>query len=113
MADLGVQLHDVGPATRIPVGEGRKYLVAGEGIAIFRSRRNELYAVQAECPHAGGPLADGLLGAGRVVCPLHGHTFDLSTGDAARKDCPALRTYTVTANEQGHILVAVTSREED
>ena len=31
-------------------------------------------------PLAWGPLADGVLGGGRIICPLHGHQFALDTG---------------------------------
>ena len=40
-------------------------------VAVFHMRGGKVFAVQARCPHRGGPLADGLLGDGRVVCPLH------------------------------------------
>ncbi len=99
--------YDLGPADRIPFGEGRAFHVAFQKIAVFRLRTGELYAVQAECPHAGGPLADGLVGGRQVVCPLHGRSFDLETGLELREQCAALRRYTVRASESGHILVVV------
>ncbi|MCW2557114.1 MAG: Rieske (2Fe-2S) domain protein [Mycobacterium sp.] len=70
----------VGPADEIPPGEGRTYAVAGEQVAVFRLRDGSLRAIDAVCPHRGGPLADGLIDERVVVCPLHGHTFDTSTG---------------------------------
>ncbi|MGH3778900.1 MAG: Rieske 2Fe-2S domain-containing protein [Pseudonocardiaceae bacterium] len=30
-----------------------------------------MHALQAICPHRGGPLADGQ----HVICPLHNHAF--------------------------------------
>ena len=27
-----------------------------------------------------GPLAEGLIGGGKVICPMHGHQFCLETG---------------------------------
>ena len=99
------QLHNLGSLDRIPPGEGRAYRVNGVEIAVFRMRRGEVYAVQASCPHAGGPLADGLIGGRRVICPLHGHAFDLETGASLRDSCPALRTYSVTLSEAGELLL--------
>ncbi len=58
------------PLSEIPPGEGRSFVAGGEKIAVFCTRGGKVYAVQAECPHRGGPLADGL---GR------GHDFDLSS----------------------------------
>ncbi|MGE2833461.1 Rieske (2Fe-2S) protein [Mycobacterium sp. SMC-4] len=71
---------ELGGIGEIPVGEGRTYTVSGEQIAVFRLRDGSLRAVTAVCPHRGGPLADGLADDRVVVCPLHGHTFDLATG---------------------------------
>src|SRR5687768_5756681 len=85
-----------GPVERIPLGEGRNVEVDGEEIAVFRTRAGEVYAVQATCPHRGGPLADGIVGGKRVVCPLHAYAFDLASGEPAREGCPALRTYPVS-----------------
>ena len=55
----------------------------GRDVAVFRCRSGEVYATEAECPHRGGPLADGLVGSHSVICPLHGFVFDLRTGEAA------------------------------
>jgi nitrite reductase (NADH) small subunit len=98
---------DLGPVGRIPPGEGRNVEVDGEEIAVFRTRSGEVYAVQATCPHRGGPLADGIVGGGRVVCPMHAYAFDLATGEANREGCPALRTYPVTLGSSGEILLTV------
>jgi nitrite reductase (NADH) small subunit len=32
------------------------------------------------CPHQEGPLGQGMIENGRVVCPYHGWAFDLKTG---------------------------------
>ena len=60
----------LGPLSAIPPGEGRNFVSLGEKIAVFRTRGGEVFAVQAECPHRGGPLADGLLGGTTLICPL-------------------------------------------
>lgn len=96
---------NLGPLDRIPLGEGRSYRVDGMEIAVFRARKGELFAVQARCPHAGGPLADGLIGDGRVICPLHGHAFDLRTGSSLRGECANLRTFPVRVSPSGEILL--------
>ena len=37
-------------------------------------------ALDNECPHHGGPLGEGMIENGRVVCPWHAWSFDLVTG---------------------------------
>ncbi len=89
----------VGPVDEIPVGEGRTYAVAGEQIAVFRLRDGTLRALDAVCPHRGGPLADGLVDERVVVCPLHGHTFDLCSGADVGGNDMSVRSYPVSAVE--------------
>ena len=65
----------------VPPGEGRALTVDGRRIAIFRAATG-WYALDHVCPHAGGPLADGILADCRVICPLHERAYDLATGAA-------------------------------
>ncbi|AGL17652.1 Rieske (2Fe-2S) protein [Actinoplanes sp. N902-109] len=94
----------LGPADQIPVGEGRTFTVDGEMVAVFRLRDGSLRAVQAVCPHRGGPLADGQIDAQVVVCPLHLNVFDLTTG-CSLSGQPDLRTYPVGVDDSGSIVI--------
>lgn len=87
-------MNDLGPVSQVPVGEGRTFAVADHQIAVFRLRDGSLRAVDAVCPHKGGPLADGLADDDVVVCPLHGATFDMSTGTELGGGAP-VRSYPV------------------
>ncbi|HEX3378174.1 MAG TPA: FAD-dependent oxidoreductase [Paraburkholderia sp.] len=40
-----------------------------------------VHAYSADCPHAGGPLDEGALCHGRIICPWHKGTFDVATGN--------------------------------
>lgn len=96
----------LGPLAQIPVGEGRVFDLDGKRVAVFRTRNGGIYATQAECPHRGGPLADGLIGGNTLVCPLHAWKFDLASGAAIMGDC-AIRTFPVCLNEGGELVVTV------
>lgn len=65
----------------IPLGEGRAITLDGRRIAIFRAGGG-WYAIDAVCPHRGGPLADGIVCDRAVICPLHDRRFDLESGAA-------------------------------
>jgi nitrite reductase/ring-hydroxylating ferredoxin subunit len=41
------------------------------------------------CPHEEGPLGEGTIENGCVICPWHGYAFNLRTGEAT--DDPALK----------------------
>jgi nitrite reductase (NADH) small subunit len=86
----------VGSLDEVPIGEARTFAVDGEQIAVFRLRDGSLRAIGAVCPHKGGPLADGLADERVVVCPLHGHTFDLCTGVEAG-EAFSVHSYSVSA----------------
>jgi nitrite reductase (NADH) small subunit len=96
---------NLGSVEKIPLGEGREYEVAGRLVAVFRDRSGALFATQARCPHRDGHLADGIVGGGRVICPLHAFKFELSSGQPLGNDCPALVIYAVRLNENGEILL--------
>jgi nitrite reductase (NADH) small subunit len=97
---------ELGPLSAIPPGEGREIEALGQKIAIFHTRAGAVFAVQAECPHRGGPLADGLVGGTTLICPLHSWKFDLATGEALFGDC-GIKTYPVRVNEAGRIFLTV------
>ena len=95
----------VGSVDDIPVGEGRAYIVDGTEVAIYRLRDGTLRALAAVCPHRGGPLADGLIDERVVVCPLHGHTYDLSTGAELSAGGEGVRTNVVTSDDESNVRI--------
>lgn len=95
----------IGNIADIPRGEGRAFGVAGTQVAVFRLRDDSLRALDAVCPHRGGPLADALIDDCVVVCPLHNHTYDLSTGDEVAFGGTGVRAYPVRADSAGEISV--------
>jgi nitrite reductase (NADH) small subunit len=97
---------DLGPLSAIPPGEGRSVEAFGQRIAVFHTRAGAVFAVQAECPHRGGPLADGLVGGTTLICPLHSWKFDLATGEPLFGDC-GIKTFPVRVDEAGRILLTV------
>jgi nitrite reductase/ring-hydroxylating ferredoxin subunit len=70
----------------VPLGEGRAVTLNGRKIALFRTRSG-WYALDAACPHLGGPLADGIVSEQSVICPLHERRFALGTGEALSGGC--------------------------
>jgi nitrite reductase (NADH) small subunit len=85
---------DVGPLDGIPLGQGRAYIAGPLTIAVFRQRDGRVFAADNACPHRGGPLSEGVLGGGKVICPLHAWKIDLETGRCAGEDA-CVRLYEV------------------
>lgn len=96
----------------LPVGLGRAFEVAGRQIALFRTRKGKVFAVDNRCPHKGGPLAEGMLAGDAVVCPLHAFRFELSTGDCDQPGTCPVGTYAVTVDgEEVYVAVPPMSAE--
>ena len=77
----------LGRLDSLDANEMREVEVAGEKILLVR-HNGAVSAIGAECPHAGGPLAEGMLADGQVICPWHKARFCVRTG--ARLEPPAL-----------------------
>jgi nitrite reductase (NADH) small subunit len=92
-------------ARSIPLREGRCVDLGDREVAIF-NLGDRLMAVDAACPHRGGPLCDGIVtGTGTVVgsavvCPLHGWKIDLETGRVLKPEVSVrVDTYEVRVRE--------------
>lgn len=93
---------EVGRVEDVPRYEGRRVTVDGHRIAIFRTDA-AVYALAADCPHAGGPLQDGLVADGCVTCPLHGWRFELASG-APLSGAEGVRAYDVEVRDGALLL---------
>ena len=61
-----------------------------DGIAIVVCRfRDEYFAIENKCSHAHSSFDEGRMRGYRIMCPLHGATFDIRDGSAT--GAPATR----------------------
>lgn len=90
----GALVVNLGGVESIAKGQGRCFIVNQDEIAVFRQRDGKLFATQNRCPHRQGPLSEGIIGNGKVVCPLHAHKFDMCSGEGSEAhEC--VTTYSV------------------
>ena len=79
---------------------GRLIEVRGRQIALLRDGDN-YHALDNTCTHRGGPLAEGAIEQGEVVCPWHGAHVDLVTGrPTCRPASVEVNTYPVRVRGQ-------------
>lgn len=96
------------PVENIPAREGRALQIGLLSLAIFNTGERYL-AIENRCPHAGGPLADGIVGGTTVTCPLHNLRICLESGQLERpcgSEATAVRTFS-TKIENGIVLLAL------
>jgi nitrite reductase (NADH) small subunit len=86
---------DVCAVADIPeLGARRVSRPAGLPVAVFRTTGEQVHALLDRCPHKGGPLSQGIVGAEHVACPLHNWAIGLTDGRAREPDVgctPAFR----------------------
>jgi len=95
-------------AKACPLGEvtdasGRLVTVNGKALALFRVGER-IVAMDAECPHEGGPLQEGTIESGCIVCPWHAYRFDVASGACETDPSLRVRTYP-TAVQDGVVWV--------
>lgn len=71
--------HEI-EADDLEVGEVRAVVVGGRAVCIARTTRG-LGALDNRCPHQGGPLGEGTIEDGWLICPWHGYECDSLTGE--------------------------------
>lgn len=76
-------------ASGVPVGEVR-VVQCGERSLAVSNIDGTLYAIDNRCTHDNGPLGEGRLRNGRIICPRHGAAFDAKTGRVL--SLPAVRS---------------------
>lgn len=64
----------------VPSGSKKLIALGGQNV-LLTNVQGSLYAINNRCPHLGGSLFDGRLEGDRIICPRHGATFDVKTGE--------------------------------
>ncbi len=70
-----------GAAKSIGAGNAKSFPIDGLDVLVCNVG-GSFYAVEDVCTHDGAPLDQGRLEETCVVCPRHGATFDVRTGEA-------------------------------
>ena len=95
----------VGAAADLAPGSVMEVVVGGSPYAICNVG-GELRAFDGICPHAGGPLGQGNIEDGRLICPWHAWEYDCRTGANDYDESLTLASFPVKI-ESGEILIDV------
>ncbi|HRI79169.1 MAG TPA: nitrite reductase (NAD(P)H) small subunit [Cyclobacteriaceae bacterium] len=87
--------------TALPSVRPRLLMVRGLRICLVM-KDGSLFAVEDTCPHNGESLSKGAINfSNEVVCPWHGHRFNLKTGRECEERSRDLITYPVKIDSGG------------
>ena len=84
----------VGKLSGLPPESVMEVMVAGQPYAICRVG-GAVHALSGVCLHRGGPLGQGQIHDGHVVCPFHLWEFDCRTGEYDYDPSQRVATYQV------------------
>lgn len=95
----------VAATSEIPAGQGKTVEVGGKQIAVF-NLDGAFYAIDNICKHRGGPLGEGEVDGTSVICPWHGWTYNITSGECLDEQDCAVDKYEVKV-EGDAVMVAV------
>lgn len=86
-------------------GEAREF-TAGEKTICVANCGGTLSAMDNVCVHRGGPLGQGVVMDGKVICPWHGWQYDPKTGEAGHNPGMKVAVYRIKV-EGDDVLVEI------
>lgn len=88
-----------------PSGEARE-VACGDRLLCIANCKDSISAMNNVCPHRGGPLGQGIIEDGKIICPWHAWAFDVRTGIAVHTPNAKVEVYDVKI-EGDDVLVKV------
>ncbi len=81
----------------LPGANQAREFPAGERMICVANVNGQITAMDNVCLHRGGPLGQGTIEGGKLVCPWHGWQFDPATGAATHNPLARVRLYPIRA----------------
>jgi nitrite reductase (NADH) small subunit len=92
--------------TDLPADDEGKEFPCGAKTICIANVNGTYSAMDNVCLHRGGPLGQGMIENGKVVCPWHGWAYDPKTGAADQNPSLKVAVYPMKI-EGGDVLVDV------
>src|SRR5690242_6827918 len=86
-----------------PVDEAREFTIGDKTICVANVD-GTITAIDNVCLHRGGPLGQGVIDRGKVICPWHGWEWDVKSGEAAHNPSVKVDVYPLKI-ENGDVLI--------
>ena len=83
----------IGSKADLPAeGEAKEFAVNGTTVCVANVD-GDYAAMDNMCVHRGGPLGQGVVMDGKVICPWHGWGFDPKSGASDQDDSLGVKVY--------------------
>jgi nitrite reductase (NADH) small subunit len=92
--------------SELPATDEVKEFLCGAKMICVANVNSEYSAMDNVCLHRGGPLGEGEVEKGKVVCPWHGWAWDPKTGEAVQDPKSKLAVYALKI-ENGEVLIEI------
>jgi nitrite reductase (NADH) small subunit len=92
--------------SELPGANQAKEFACGNKEICIVNVNGELSAMDNICLHQGGPLGQGTVEKGKVVCPWHGWEYDPKTGATTHTPNAKVAVYPIKI-ENGDVLIEV------
>ena len=81
--------------SELPANDEAKEFSCGEKVLCIANVNGEFAAMDNVCVHRGGPLGQGVVDEGKIVCPWHGWQYDPKSGAAVHNPAMKVKVYPV------------------
>jgi nitrite reductase (NADH) small subunit len=88
----------------LPGPDQAKEFTVGEKVICVANVGGTISAMDNVCIHRGGPLGQGVIEGGKLVCPWHGWQYDPKTGSAVHNPAAKVKVYPIKI-ESNDVLV--------
>lgn len=86
--------------SELPPADEVKEFPCGDRAICVANVNGTIHAMDNVCLHRGGPLGQGSIEDGKVVCPWHGWQYDPQTGEAAHDRAAKVAVFPVRVENE-------------
>jgi nitrite reductase (NADH) small subunit len=101
-----MSITTLGLESELPPHNEAKEFPCGDKMICVANVNGEILAIDNVCLHRGGPLGQGVIEKGKVVCPWHGWVWDPKTGQAVHNPNAKIAVYPLKI-EDGNVLIEI------
>jgi nitrite reductase (NADH) small subunit len=92
--------------SELPATNEAKEFPCGDRTICVANVNGAITAMDNVCLHRGGPLGQGVIEKGKLICPWHGWAWDPTTGQAVHNPNARVAVYPLKI-ENGDVLIDI------